>query len=257
VNRKGVRVGLAAIVAIIAFLVLASIRGPVGIIARVCFCVFLAALLIALIWAAGRDLRRVSDTSEARTLAEARTPEGPKVEIEPNVGGIGLAIAAVVLAIVSLFLPELESTSFLHIAHNTQIQNGGWLILGCSVGILGAVYRVYSKRTTTWTVFVLGLIILGSAIYAGTGSRTKLESVGSIAGESVVVHGSPAIGIYASGAAGLIAMFAGLILAGHVFDSYKGAERLTKSCPDCAETVMAAARVCKHCGHQFDAAAAV
>ncbi|WP_156675757.1 MULTISPECIES: zinc ribbon domain-containing protein [unclassified Mycobacterium] len=25
----------------------------------------------------------------------------------------------------------------------------------------------------------------------------------------------------------------------------------TKNCPDCAETVLAAARVCKHCGHRF------
>jgi len=25
----------------------------------------------------------------------------------------------------------------------------------------------------------------------------------------------------------------------------------TKTCPDCAETVLAAARVCKHCGYRF------
>ena len=27
----------------------------------------------------------------------------------------------------------------------------------------------------------------------------------------------------------------------------------TKICPDCAETILAAARVCKHCGYRFDA----
>ena len=31
-------------------------------------------------------------------------------------------------------------------------------------------------------------------------------------------------------------------------------ERSTKTCPDCAETVLAAARVCKHCGYRFDPA---
>lgn len=26
----------------------------------------------------------------------------------------------------------------------------------------------------------------------------------------------------------------------------------TKTCPECAETVLSAANVCKHCGHRFD-----
>lgn len=29
-----------------------------------------------------------------------------------------------------------------------------------------------------------------------------------------------------------------------------------KACPECAETVLAAANVCKHCGHRFDGKAA-
>jgi hypothetical protein len=28
----------------------------------------------------------------------------------------------------------------------------------------------------------------------------------------------------------------------------------TKQCPDCAETVLAEAHVCKHCGYRFDEA---
>ena len=174
------------------------------------------------------------------------------IEVEPNLGGVGLAVAGAVLAIISVFLPALESSAFSRIEKNTMIQSGtGWLVLGCAVGILGAIYRVYSRRTTTWAVFVLGLVILGAAVYDGTGSRTKLESALTFGGESVVVNGSPAVGLYAAGAAGLVAAFAGLILAGHVADSYQGAQRETKTCPDCAETVLAAARVCKHCGHEF------
>ena len=69
------------------------------------------------------------------------------------------------------------------------------------------------------------------------------------------MNGSPAVGLYAAGAAGLLAMFAGFILAGNSVSSYQGTERRTKVCPDCAETVLEAARVCKHCGHQFDVAA--
>jgi 5-hmdU DNA kinase, helical domain/Uncharacterised protein family UPF0547 len=95
------------------------------------------------------------------------------------------------------------------------------------------------------------------AIYNGTGDRTKLEGVASNAflHDVISVNGSPAVGIYAAGAAGLMAMFAGFILAGNSVSSYRGADRRTRMCPDCAETVLEAARICKHCGHRFDGTA--
>lgn len=49
-------------------------------------------------------------------------------------------------------------------------------MLGCAVGIIGAAYRIYSRRITSWSVFVFGLVILGAALYDGTGDRTRLES---------------------------------------------------------------------------------
>lgn len=208
------------------------------------------ALIGIFVLAARGSKRRRAEEPEATQSAV----EEPTAEVEPNIGGMGLAVAAAILATVSVFLPALESSAFATIAKNTLIQSGGgWLILGCAIGILGAVYRVHSRRMPTWAVFLLGLVILGTAIYEGTGDRTKLESLGSpFLHESVVVSGSPAVGLYAAGAAGLMAMFAGLVLAGHVFESYQGADRHTKVCPDCAESVLDAARICKHCGHQFD-----
>jgi uncharacterized membrane protein len=205
----------------------------------------------------GRKATAEYAAAEAAGLHDQEeTPE----EIEPNVGAMGLAGTAAALAVVSVFLPALESSAFSTIAKNTLIQSGGgWLILGCAVGILGAVYRVHSTRTSTWAVLVLGLVILAVAIYQGTGDRTELESVGSnpFLQEKVAVKGSPAVGIYAAGVAGLLAMFGGYILGGGAVSSYQGAGRKTKVCPDCAETVLEAARVCKHCGHQFDASSSV
>lgn len=173
-------------------------------------------------------------------------------EVEPNIGGLGLAFAAAILAIVSVFLPALESSAFEKIFKNTLIQSGhGWIIIGCAIGIIGGIYRVYSSRRDTWSVFILGAIILGVAIYSATGDRTTLHGT-SLLGETLETKASPAVGIYAAGAAGVIAMFAGLVLAGHVFESYQSGGRRTKTCPDCAETVLAAARVCKHCGYEFN-----
>lgn len=202
---------------------------------------------IALAVRSSRRRRREEPTSDADPVEL-----DPVFEVEPNLGGMGLAFAAALLAIVSVFLPALESTAFAHIVKNTLIQGGdGWIIIGCAVAVMGAVYRTYSKRTTTWSVFVLGAIILGVAIYDATGDRTKLHGT-SLLGQTVEATATPAVGIYAAGAAGALAMFAGLILAGHVFESYEGGDRRTKTCPDCAETVLAAARICKHCGHEFE-----
>jgi hypothetical protein len=218
----------------------------------------LVVILLGTIGVVPLSVRRAKrQAAEAEAIGPHDQGESP-VDAEPNAGAIGLAAIAATLAVVSVFLPALETSAFSSIAKNTLIQGGGgWLILGCATGILGALYRVYSTRIPTWTVFGLGLVILGAAIYYGTGDRTKLESVASdpFLHESIKVNGSPAIGIYAAGAAGLLAMFAGFILAGISVSSYQGAGRRMKVCPDCAESVLKAARICKHCGHQFDIAA--
>jgi hypothetical protein len=44
----------------------------------------------------------------------------------------------------------------------------------------------------------------------------------------------------------IIALLAALILKD------RGTQAPTKQCPDCAETILAAARVCKHCGHRVE-----
>lgn len=205
---------------------------------------------IALAIRSGRRAKAEFPESEgASPIAEDLSPE-----VEPNIGAVGLALGAAILAVVSIFLPALESSSFSHIEKNTLIQSGtGYLVAGCAVGIAGAVYRVYNERKTTWAVFILGAVILAAAIYAGTGSRTELHSVISLGGRSLTVDGSPGIGLYAAGAAGVLALFAGWILAGQSASSFEAEGRKTKVCPDCAETVLDAARVCKHCGHEFDA----
>lgn len=132
-----------------------------------------------------------------------------------TVGGFGLAVVAAVLAIVSVFQPAFESSLLDQVEKNTLIQKEtGWLILACAVGIIAAVCLAYFRRTTTWAVFSLGLVIYGAAIYQTSGNRDALE--GGRGGLLVLIHefhGTPAVAVYAAGAAGLLAIYAGLVLA--------------------------------------------
>jgi hypothetical protein len=174
-------------------------------------------------------------------------------EVEPNMGAIWVAAAAAALAIISVFLPRVESDTFFRVQDNTLIQSGdGWVIIGCAIGIAGAAYRAHRDRTRTWAVLVLGLIVIGFAYYSGSGDRLELESAGSVLGERITDKASPGVGIYAAGAAGVLAVFSGWALAGGGGTAFEtNTEHRTKTCPECAETVLAEARVCKHCGYRF------
>lgn len=187
---------------------------------------------------------------------ERSDQDEPDKPIEPNVAALGLGTLAGLLAVVAVFLPQLESSTFARIESNSMIQNGdGWLVLLFAVGVFAGVYRAYAGKIRTWAVAVFGLLILGVAIYDGTGSRTELHSAVEVFGKTVNDKGSAGVGIYAAGAAGVLAMLAGLNLArgGTMLDAKQATEE-TKVCPDCAETVLAAARICKHCGHEFEPA---
>lgn len=249
-RTKLIALGVSLGAAVVSFFVMIS--GAAGIVyglAVLYFCLFLIAAPITLIWVFVRRLRLGSTRSP-----EVQPGEQSARDIESNLGALALSVGAALLGAVSVFLPALETSSFSQIEQNTLIQSGlGFLVLGCAVGIVGGVYRVYNERNTTWSIFTLGAIILGAAIYSGTGSRAELHSVGSIAGETLSVTGSPAIGLYAAGAAGCLAMLGGWILAGHNVASFEpNSTARTKACPDCAETILEAARVCKHCGHRFE-----
>jgi hypothetical protein len=161
--------------------------------------------------------------------------------------------------VVGVFLPQAESQRFLSVADNTLIQSGdGWIFIGLAVGIAGACYAAWRNQRSTYAVIVLGLIAVGVAIYEGTGDRLALEPVNPAAkafGLSGAEQASPGTGIYMVGAGGGLVALAGLTLAGFAFGPGGDAPiRRTKTCPDCAETVLADARVCKHCGYRFDAA---
>jgi hypothetical protein len=130
-------------------------------------------------------------------MAEPR----PTVQFDTILMLVGAAVT-----VVGLFLPWMEASTLAPIQENTLIQRGGgWLALG---GAIAAAASAWASRTSTgrnWTGIVLGLLIIGYAIYAGTGERLELFNA---AGERVA-EGTPGIGLFVVGAGGLLIAIGG------------------------------------------------
>jgi Uncharacterised protein family UPF0547 len=208
-----------------------------------------------------RETMRAAGSRANQRVAEP-PPASPKVaevqeEFEVNTAGVVLALLGATLLVIAVFLPHVESNKFFRVQDNSLIQGGdGWIFIGLAVGIGLATWAASQRHKRTWVVLILALIAAALAIYEGTGDRVELSSVGG-AGLSLdqalqTEHANPGLGIWAAGAGAVLAGLGGVLLAGRRFGAASDVpERRLKKCPDCAETVLADANVCKHCGYRF------
>lgn len=153
------------------------------------------------------------------------TPAVSKTTAKLSIGATGIALAAAALAVFSVFQPAFDAAwvggdtyPSLEIENNTLLQKEtGWLIVACAACIFGGacLYRLDSRRAMIWALLVLvgGAVILGATIYQGTGDRDVVQSASNPLLILMVSRGSPAIGIHAAQAAGVLAASAGLVLA--------------------------------------------
>jgi hypothetical protein len=160
--------------------------------------------------------------------------------------------------LIAVFLPRVESTSFGGVAENTLIQSGdGWIFIALSIGVAAAAYRAYRQGTKTIAVIVLGVIAIALATYQGTNEdQLTLYPIGPGGDVDFLAAGekaTPAAGIYLAGIGGLLAAVGGFQMrSGPGRREGLSGPEATKSCPDCAETVLAAARVCRYCNYHFE-----
>jgi Uncharacterised protein family UPF0547 len=217
--------------------------------------------------------RHTQATAKGPTLSEqvilqrddpANLAEGEydddQVDLSP--AGMWLAVAGAVAMLVAVFLPYAESHDFAFIEQNTLIQTGdGWLFVGLAVGSAAALYRMYRGRRRNWGPIVTGAIAAAVALFYGANGADALQLCSTdpaTFGQSCV-QASPGIGIYLAGLGGLLMVVGGWQIRNSPqrgwVDGESSAPALdgTKTCPDCAETVLAQARVCKHCGFRFGA----
>jgi hypothetical protein len=157
---------------------------------------------------------------------------------------------------IAVFLPRVGANTFARVEKNSLIQTGGgWIFLVLAAVITAAAYRAVEHNGRTYAVLIAGVLAIAYSVYDGTGDRLKLVSANANPfAPQVSETADPGIGIYAAGVGGAIAALGGVWILGFGIGP-GGAQvprgRPLKQCPDCAETVLADARVCKHCGYRF------
>ena len=181
--------------------------------------------------------------------------------------GVGGALVAL-----STFLP-LASVSgrFTAIQANSMIQHGGWLLLVLGVALALPPRKEFGRYGPFVGVaaWVIAVIIVGK-IATDDNVRTlyPVGTDGTI--ETAGIHATAPLGIavYVAGF-GLALALAGILMRVTAIQSRETEDLLAawdaedeaeaekekadteKQCPDCAETILRAAKVCKHCGYRF------
>jgi hypothetical protein len=182
---------------------------------------------------------------------EPEPAEVPEVRFNPV--GTGLAAVGGALVVISAFLPLAEATSALeHVAKNTLVQQGEWWVI--INGVLIVLAAIGLKRRVWW-VMILSLGAAYTAIRYGTDTSTRTLYPLGINGEAQPATGTVvplAVAVYVTGAGAALSFVGGWIMWRSKETVQPARVEPTKRCPDCAEEVLAAARVCKHCGARFD-----
>jgi hypothetical protein len=159
-----------------------------------------------------------------------------------------ILVGAVTMAL-STFLPLDEPTGlFRTVRDNTLIQSGGWLLIALAIGIAAAGFRA-SQKPEEWIAPVVVCVVAGGRVifwFLDKSLRT-LYPIGADGTPDTSQPGTVAalgIALYVAGAGVAIALVGSLMLCDSGTDGLP--TQAQKKCPDCAETILADARMCKH-----------
>jgi hypothetical protein len=184
--------------------------------------------------------------------------------------GLGLIIVGAIAMAISAFLPLVEPiNAFRMVEDNTLIQHGGWVLIALALGIVASGYRVSQGRRTSSGFGPIVLCVIAAAFIVINANDKDLRTLYPVGPDGNPITTQPGmvanlgIAIYVAGA-GVAAAFIGSVMllrsvkervpadaSGPPASAKVPTDAKKKKCPDCAETVLADAKVCKHCGYRF------
>jgi hypothetical protein len=196
------------------------------------------------------------DEDVAATRDDPGRTEAVEPGIAPNPVGAGLALLAALLILIGSFVP-IHSFGTLPIPNNSFVSDGDWWLLAVplAMGVTAAYLLLGATEEGVWRIVVPSLIAIGVGIYGSTSKFQTLDL--NAAGQQLLgqqsVKASAGAGVWLVLAGGLLGIAGAGLLSGKWQPA--GAPeygRRTRNCPDCAERILADAKVCKHCGYRFD-----
>jgi hypothetical protein len=207
----------------------------------------------------------------------AQAPTAASTETRPNPVAIAAGLVGGVVLALSVFLPYVDNTtSFARVVQNTLIQHSGWPLLVLGIASAFVAISGTAGKPVRGGFVVLGVLAVAYVVYLFTdkSGRTLYPIVNGVPDTSLqATVASAGIGLYAAAVGAGLVLLAGLVSPGKITASSvitppalasagSGTDSLivpnepTKKCPDCAETILHDARVCKHCGYRFEPAPA-
>lgn len=202
--------------------------------------------------------------SEAKAVPDVPpTPvERERIAAERGRIGRGLAVSGGIVVVLSLFLTWYTtgdgSTGDITDLKSAWQWFSGFATYVLLMGVSGIVLGIVHGYRHGLGRYVERYVRFGAVAYFGLCAALVLYHVISppafspatdpSTGEVIVFPTTRSIGVFIA-LAGSLAMLAGAWM----ITRWTAAPPAKKRCPQCAETVQPDARVCKHCGHRFDA----
>lgn len=182
-----------------------------------------------------------------------------------NPYALGLVVVGAAAMAIAVFLPFNEPNGvFSRVEHNTLIQHGGWPFIALAIGIAVGGFPA-SQRRGRWLAWPIALCLIGAWHVFDWATDKDSRTLYPVGIDGTVDTSKPGtvaplgVALYVAGVGVAVALIGSLMLLrthpNRDLDDdplvAAWAERPTKNCPDCAETILADAKVCKHCGYRF------